>query len=753
MQINYQDYIDAGFRVFGLHPIVGGQCQCDREDCEAAGKHPIASSWQHTPHWSEEQIEVMEETGQFDTGFGVLVDGHVIIDIDPRNGGDDSYTKLCSDLGLDFKALSGFVVATGGGGHHIYFNRPSDLSLQGHLAAYPGIDFKNSGFVVGAGSLHASGMEYEVEKGSPDEICDAPSELLSALEKQAHRAVLDGSYVDVSDDDISGMLACIDPDCDYETWVKVGMAVHHATSGAGYDIWDDWSKNGKKYTGGTEPKWHSFGKSANPVTLGTLVHHAKEGGYVEPVTFESDLPAPVEEAEINLEGIDLRRPPGFVGKVAEYINDQCRYPRENIAAMAAITTVGNIAGLRHDDELYGTTGNLISLCIAASSTGKEAVQQAALSVMRAAGVAAATHGGIKSEQELVRNMVDHQAAFYIIDEFGIVLKKIRNATLRGGASYLEGVIGMVMSMYSKANSFLPVQGDVRKEIKRDLRTAIASARKVQEDSDSTRQERDLAEELEQNLVKQLESIDSGLERPFMSILGFTTPVTFDGLVDYEMAVNGFISRALLVHEKDTNPRSKPNFSPYDVPSSMAMTVSQLYRNGHAETVNSRIEQLGDRVQVATNDAAQEMLIEVQEAFHDMAENAKELSLEAIPRRGFELVLKISFILGIPEGVRTVEHVSWAYKLVKRDIEEKINLAAGNIAEENKQLGEALQRRLIAMLDYDHGEKQGTLVNRCRPHKKEEVILALENMKTNGWVDSQEIKPARGRASVVWVRRK
>ena len=81
----FRDYHKAGFRVFGLYGLSKGLCECGNKDCEAYYKHPRVSNWQHTPHWSEDQIACMEMTGQVSTGFGVLCSGYLIIDIDPRN--------------------------------------------------------------------------------------------------------------------------------------------------------------------------------------------------------------------------------------------------------------------------------------------------------------------------------------------------------------------------------------------------------------------------------------------------------------------------------------------------------------------------------------------------------------------------------------------------------------------------------------------------------------------------------------------
>lgn len=51
---------------------------------------------------------------------------------------------------------------------------------------------------------------------------------------------------------------------------------------------------------------------------------------------------------------------------------------------AALVSVGNISGLRATDDLDGISLNLIGFCRAGSATGKEAIQQAALELHRAA---------------------------------------------------------------------------------------------------------------------------------------------------------------------------------------------------------------------------------------------------------------------------------------------------------------------------------------------------------------------------------
>lgn len=735
--MNHQDYIDAEFRVFGLYGAQTGLCECGDFHCKALYKHPRISNWQHTPEWSDEQLEVMAATGSFDTGFGVLVNGWLIIDVDARNGGVESFNKLCQTLGMDLLGDCGFAVRTGSGGGsmHLYFQAPS-VALRQSLVEYPGVDFKSSGFVVGAGSLHASGARYEVIHGAPIEVTNAPASLLELLKKQdTHRTSVRGSTMDVADDDLRAMVSCIPPDCDYETWYKAGMAIHHATGGTAFEIWDDWSLNGTKYPGRDvmQKKWHSFGKTSNPVTLGTLIHFAEENGYQQPVTFEADLPILATAKEVgdhpfSIAGVDLLRPPGFVGQITKWIDNQCRYPRQHLAVAAALSAIGNIVGLRYTDDLDGVTSNLFAFCVAASATGKEAVQQAMAELHRAAGIQAATHGSIKSEQEIVRNLIRHQASLYIVDEIGILLTKIVNAQKRGGAVYLDGVIGMLMAAYSKADSFMLLTGDTKEEVRRALMAELSQARKmVSENEDKG----GIAARRIPQLERAISNIDNGLERPFLSVVGFTTPVTFNDIVTFEQATNGFIGRSLLIKELETNPKARRGFKKTPITEQMRATLQNLYAPGVFSADHGRIEYYGDRIRIKTDAEGQAMLAQVLDWLEDYAERQKSMTgLEAIVRRGYELMAKVSLILAAPEGLRTAEHVRWAYAIMRRDIDEKINLAHANISEKHDP-ATALMQRILGMIDHEHAERTGVIVNRCRPRKKDEVIQALVKLEEGG----------------------
>lgn len=754
------DYIESGFKIFGLHGASGGVCNCGDVECTAILKHPIMSNWQNVPHWSDEQIECFDEMGHFNSGFGVIVKGFLVIDVDARNGGVPSFKKLCKDVPSLLECA--FIVNTGSGGgsQHWYFKLGDDdktKSLMQTNKKYTGIDFKTSGFVVGSGSLHQSGSNYETAKGYPQDTGFAPPELIALLERPAfYRVSNNGQDLDIDEHHIVSLLAFVNPDCDYNQWVSVGMAIHHCLNGGGVELWDNWSSSGAKYCGGAtiQKHWHSFGKTSNPVGYGTLLHYANEGGYCEPVTFVYDgsLGAADDVSSVNLdsvksvkhlldEPVDVRRPPSFVGELTQWINGQCLYPRENLAVACALTAVSSLAGMRYTDELDGMSPNILAFCIAGSGTGKEQIMQSYLQIIKAAQVQSALHGGFKSEQEIMRNLIRHQAAFYCVDELGITLNKLQNASKKGGASYLEGIVGLIMSVYSKANGYLPITGDLKDEIKQKLTLEYAQLEKKIEKlpqdsgSDSTRQR---LEDMQADVLQAIQNVDDGLENPYLTLLGFTTPVTFNDLMSFEQATNGFMARAMIFSDLETNPKRKAKFKKTPMPVYLSNALRNLYSHGHfdaLERTGARVQHIGDKSTLPTTGDAIELLNEVYERFYNLAEYHKGTTgMEAIARRGYELASKVSLICALPSGLRTVEHICYGYALAMQDVERKIKLAYST---DNQKSGDGLAAKVLSIIDKEHGETLGVICNRLRGTPKPQIEALLVQMTDKKMIRAEE----------------
>ncbi|CAB4157662.1 Protein of unknown function DUF3987) [uncultured Caudovirales phage] len=473
--------------------------------------------------------------------------------------------------------------------------------------------------------------------------------------------------------------------------------------------------------------------------------------YADDFSAEDFAPPAPEKPESNdrfpppfsLDGIDLLTPPGFVGDVAAWIDSQCRYPRRRLAVASALTAIGNIGGLRHEDARDGVTANLLAFCVAASATGKEAVMQATTDLHIAAGVHYALQGGIKSEQEIIRNLIEHQPAYYIIDEIGIFLIKVRNAQRRGGAAYLESVFGAIMSGYSKANSRLMLNGDT----KRELRKIYGSIAAKSED--------DGREDQAARAKRMLKMVDEGLDRPFLSVVGFTTPGTFDQIMDGETATQGFVGRAIIVAETDNNPEERSKFRKRPMPEGLAMKLAQIFHGGNfdiMEAQGARVEYAGDRELVLTDPDASDMLEGISKWLHsyaeEMGENTGEASVAMI-RRAYELIAKISFILAIPTARRTAEHVRWAFAYVRAELDAKIKLVFANDNGKDRP-EEAIAARVINYIDPEKGASTRVLANRMKV-KTEVLEPILAKMEAHAMIRRQDGQRKRaGKIPDIWM---
>jgi hypothetical protein len=201
-----------GFAVIALYePLHCGEkacCTCAKcAACRHIGKHPRYSprtltNGAHSATTNEAVIRGWWSTWP-EANLGVAtgqISNLLVIDIDPRHGGDDSFDELVALLGPVPDTVE---VLTGGGGRHLYFQHVPG-SKRGELGA--GVDVLSDGkFVVGPGSMHPGGRWYSWELSSdPSQVAVAelPERWKEFLLK-AGRGV-GGEYRDNSEDRENG---------------------------------------------------------------------------------------------------------------------------------------------------------------------------------------------------------------------------------------------------------------------------------------------------------------------------------------------------------------------------------------------------------------------------------------------------------------------------------------------------------------------------------------------------------------------
>ena len=170
--------------VFPVHTVRDGCCSCGNGACQSPAKHPLTADGFKSATTDEQAINVWVR--QFDTpNWGMATgsrSGVFVLDIDPKNGGEESLLELEATYG---KLPDTPTVLTGSGGQHLYFRAPSIplKNTAGRLG--DGIDTRGEGgYVVLPGSLHISGRAYRWKVSSvPDDmqLADVPPWLLTLL--------------------------------------------------------------------------------------------------------------------------------------------------------------------------------------------------------------------------------------------------------------------------------------------------------------------------------------------------------------------------------------------------------------------------------------------------------------------------------------------------------------------------------------------------------------------------------------------
>src|SRR6516164_7716334 len=106
-----------------------------------------------------------------------VASARIVIDVDPRHGGDESLLELETKYGALPTTLE---TKTGGGGRHLFFVCQGNIRNSAGVLG-PGVDVRGEGgYVILPPSLHLSGANYEwVNGGQPP--ADMPPSLEALL--------------------------------------------------------------------------------------------------------------------------------------------------------------------------------------------------------------------------------------------------------------------------------------------------------------------------------------------------------------------------------------------------------------------------------------------------------------------------------------------------------------------------------------------------------------------------------------------
>ena len=176
-------YASRGLAVFPVQFVRdNGACSCGDLTCGTIGKHPMTHDGFLSATTDPERVQYFF-LGEVDANIGIrtgAASGIVVVDIDPRHGGQDSFDEFVAKHGLPPATP---MVKTGSGGLHIYFRHPG-----GHVGnrrdMLPGIDVRgDGGYVLAPWSNHVDGdYDFVAGHGFADlSFADMPPALLDLV--------------------------------------------------------------------------------------------------------------------------------------------------------------------------------------------------------------------------------------------------------------------------------------------------------------------------------------------------------------------------------------------------------------------------------------------------------------------------------------------------------------------------------------------------------------------------------------------
>ncbi len=325
--------------VAGIERILGLAKRYPVFPC-GANKRPLVATGFHAATQDEQQIRAWwrqwpEALVGVPTGQGTQL---VVVDYDPDKATQATHDWMAAHTDL---LCSTRAHKTKRGGFHYLFKSTdryqtgTDLVLDG--SPRKGIDLRGNGGYIIWWPLHGGGVVEEP-------LAPVPAGLIDERKFNAQRdmAPLPTASPDTwarEREKVGDALAFIHPD-GYEFWIRIGMALHHASGGSdeGFALWHDWSAKGETYDGIEDCRYHwaSFGGySGRALGLGTVFAAAKAGGYdtspprqelppVDAYATDPDLqagadpsPAPAAEA-----------PPAVAGKRLPWAELEGRTPPE-----------------------------------------------------------------------------------------------------------------------------------------------------------------------------------------------------------------------------------------------------------------------------------------------------------------------------------------------------------------------------------------------------------------------------------------
>jgi hypothetical protein len=420
-------------------------------------------------------------------------------------------------------------------------------------------------------------------------------------------------------------------------WIPISLAFKLEVGDAGYQAWDAWcSRGGKQYKQSQQRNvWRSL--DSHSVSYGTLIHHAKQGGYVPPkreqATFTTTTSIDEWEKhslEAKLEALEessippefYTNSPNHIKEVCDWITSTAMYPQPILTLGSVISFFGFMMG--KDFEFNSLRTNLYVANIAYSADGKEHVNRCIRGLMTTADISDNISYGFTSDTSILNDLKKNDGrTYYLTDELQALLYSIskrhtNSAEGRAVSTLLQAYTGVEVRTVTKAN------------------------------------------------IKESPTII--VKNPLVTICGYTTPHMFESCLGTTEVLSGFVGRLSTFKGNKYIPEENPNFygnAWKNIPANIVEIVKNIQSNRYKEILPDGTFQYGMKeIPTKCLELIKEYREQIRLKRNEMRANSDPL--EVIFGRAGEVMTKYAMIASQGREI-TEDHINWAISVVEYNL--------------------------------------------------------------------------------------
>lgn len=469
------------------------------------------------------------------------------------------------------------------------------------------------------------------------------------------------------------LIHILNADLDYDSWIRIGMAIKGALADEGWPLFERWSQSSQKYDAKTTARsWRSF--APQRIGAGTIYKLALDNGWIPAADMQINgeivmnghhparemLNALQSNDPIVLEPAEVSLPPpkpmpagwdqvgGVIADLMTLMAATAKRPQPVLALGASLCAIGALMGRKYRTE-SNIRSNLYVVGIAESGAGKNHSRIVINELFRKANLLQYLGGNkIASGSGLLTAIQRQPAILFQLDEFGMFLSAA--ADRKRSPRYVCEILDLMTELYTTSGTtYFGVE--------------YAST--------------------------QHNNAHRAIHQPCACIYGTTTPLHFWQALQASNVADGSLARFLIMESEDDFPDSNEAFGVIDPPQDLIDKLILIHQgggklNGNLTDVGAIDEVLIDPRIVPMTPKARDTFRQLDQELVGRLRTSRGTGYSSILARIEENATKLALLRAVsrdPIDPQIEDHdAEWGIKLSRHCAELTIREASARVSE-------------------------------------------------------------------------